>query len=129
MRYRLILDVISVVRGRCIALKRRRRLRSVENIALYLNFVFFQSGVFLVLCGFFLIWFFESLSIFTRNHTFCEHTGLLKVFDTMRLFFSKKRLEALFFSLFRFLRSLQLIKELFQKKNYFVVSSWRKSGF
>ena len=49
------------------------------------DFCFYsKTGVFSMRLFFYFV-FIEVLSIFTRNETFCEHKGLLKVFGTMRL--------------------------------------------
>ena len=78
---------------------------------------FFKTGI--LSCDFPIRFYWNPFSIFTKNEMFCEHRGLLRVFDTMRLsgdFFSKKQFGNIFSSTFSFSRC-------------FVVSSWGKMVF
>ena len=61
------------------------KLGFLRPSTLYPNFVFFlTTGVFSMRLFFYFV-FIEAPSISTRNETFFEHKGLLKVFGTLRL--------------------------------------------
>ena len=89
-------------------------------------------------CFFFKDWcfyatFFSNLfssklpSIFTRNETFCEHKGLLKVFGTVR-FTGDLQLEMFSKNDEFFLNFLFLMFSV-EKDGFFAVSSWRRMVF
>ena len=52
---------------------------------------FFKTVVFSALCDFFPTCGIKASTVFTRNETFCEHRGLLRVFGNMRHFRKKKK--------------------------------------
>ena len=64
--------------------------------------IYFKTGVFSILCDFFIICFYRSpLSIFTRNQKFCEHRGLLKISALYQEIFFEKSSKIFFnFSFF-----------------------------
>ena len=104
----------------CLKIWFSQALHAISDLFFFQRLVFFLRDFF----PFFLICFHQSPpSIFTRNETFCEHKGLLKVFGTMLLagdlqkkFFVKISKICSQFRVF--------LRFSVEKDGFFAVSSW-----
>ena len=109
------------------------RFFKMNNFCLRIRFSQAQHSISDFFCKDLFFFFLSNLfsskppSIFTRNETFCEHKGLLKVFGTMRL----TRNQFLFRKISKKNSSIFLFFERFSVENdeFFAVSSWGRMVF